>query len=68
MLDGAPDHIRRGYPGNDPGHFFSIASNRNSLAVTGGRMMVCRDDVDRLGGFDRHYADGYSDIDLCLRL
>ncbi|WP_375409766.1 glycosyltransferase [uncultured Methylobacterium sp.] len=68
VIDGVPDHIRRGYPGNDPGHFFSTASNRNYLAVAGACMMVRRDEFDRLGGFDGEQADGYADIDFCLRL
>ncbi|KQT17207.1 glycosyl transferase [Methylobacterium sp. Leaf399] len=68
VLHAGPDHIRRGYPGDDPGHFFSTVGNRNYLAVTGACMMVDRAEFERQGGFDERYAVNYNDIDLCLRI
>ncbi|WP_246733032.1 glycosyltransferase [Methylobacterium sp. BTF04] len=68
VVDSTPDHIRRGYPGDDPGHFFSTAANRNYLAVTGACVMVKRTDFDAIDGFDEGFPVNYNDVDLCLRL
>jgi GT2 family glycosyltransferase len=68
VVDATPDHVRRGYPGDDPGHFFSTVSNRNYLAVTGACVMVRRADFEAVGGFDENFAVNYNDVDLCLRL
>ena len=66
--DGLPDHVRRGFPGDDTGNHGSSLANRNYLAVTGACVMVRRADFEAVGGFDENYAINYNDIDLCLRL
>ena len=66
--EGFPDHVRRGYPGDDPGYRGSSVANRNYLAVTGACVMVRRVDFEGIGGFDETYPVNYNDIDLCLRL
>ena len=66
--EGLPDHVRRGYPGDDTGHHGSTLADRNYLAVTGACVMVRRADFEAIGGFDEGYAINYNDIDLCLRL
>jgi GT2 family glycosyltransferase len=68
VLDATPDHPRRTYPREDPGHFFSTAGNRNYLAVTGACVMVARAEFEAVGGFDEGFAVNYNDVDLCLRL
>ena len=68
VIDATPDHPRRSYPREDPGHFFSTAGNRNYLAVTGACVMVRRSDFEAVGGFDEDFAVNYNDVDLCLRL
>ncbi|KQQ40950.1 glycosyl transferase [Methylobacterium sp. Leaf125] len=68
IIDATPDHVRRGYPGDDPGHYFSTVGSRNYLAVTGACVMVRRSDFDAIGGFDAGFAVNYNDVDLCLRL
>ncbi|MEE7455594.1 glycosyl transferase [Methylorubrum populi] len=66
--EGLPDHVRRGYPGDDPGDHGSSLTNRNYLAVTGACVMVRRVEFEAIDGFDEGYAINYNDIDLCLRL
>ncbi|QIJ76849.1 glycosyltransferase [Methylobacterium sp. NI91] len=68
VIDATPDHPRRSYPREDPGHFFSTAGNRNYLAVTGACVMVRRADFEAIQGFDEAFAVNYNDVDLCLRL
>ncbi|MCG5244515.1 glycosyltransferase [Methylorubrum extorquens] len=66
--EGLPDHVRRGFPGDDAGYHGSSLANRNTLAVTGACVMVRRADFEAIQGFDEGYAVNYNDIDLCLRL
>ncbi|MCJ2028912.1 glycosyltransferase [Methylobacterium sp. J-043] len=66
--EGLPDHVRRGYPGDDAGYHGSTLANRNVLAVTGACVMVAQADFEAIRGFDEGYAINYNDIDLCLRL
>ena len=66
--EGLPDHVRRGFPGDDAGYHGSSLANRNYLAVTGACVMVRRADFEGIDGFDEGYAINYNDIDLCLRL
>ncbi|MEQ4597668.1 MAG: glycosyltransferase, partial [Methylobacteriaceae bacterium] len=66
--EGLPDHVRRGFPGDDAGYHGSSLANRNTLAVTGACVMVRRSDFEAIQGFDEGYAINYNDIDLCLRL
>lgn len=68
VVDTTPDHVRRGFPGDDPGHFFSTVGNRNYLAVTGACLMLRRADFEAVDGFDEAFAVNYNDVDLCLRL
>jgi len=65
---GLPDHIRRGYPENDPGYFFSSVTSKNYMAVTGACVMVPRKLFEEVGGFDELFAVNYNDIDLCLKI
>lgn len=66
--DGLPDHVRRGFPGSDPGYGFSNIANRNYLAVTGACMMVRRRDFEAVSGFDEGFPVNYNDVDLCLQI
>jgi GT2 family glycosyltransferase len=66
--EGFPNHVRRGFPGDDAGDHGSSLANRNYLAVTGACMMVRRADFEAVQGFDETYPVNYNDIDLCLRL
>lgn len=65
---GLPDHIRRGFSGDDPGYFFSSVGQRNYLAVTGACMLLRRALFEVVGGFEERLAVNYNDIDLCLKV
>ncbi|CAO3460172.1 Glycosyl transferase, family 2 [Azospirillum argentinense] len=65
---GLPDHIRRGFSGDDPGYFFSTAGQRNYMAVTGACMLLRRALFEEVGGFEESLAVNYNDIDLCLKV
>ena len=68
VVDARPDHVRRGYPGDDAGYAFSSVGTRNYLAVTGACLMLRRADFEAVGGFDEGFPVNYNDVDLCLRL
>lgn len=65
--EGLPDHVLRGYPGDYAGHYFSVAGNRNFLAVTGACMLTRKSLFESLDGFDETLAINYNDIDYCLK-
>ena len=68
FCNGLPDHIRRGFPGDDPGYFFSTEGQRNYLAVTGACILLKRSIFQEVGGFEEAFAVNYNDIDLCLKI
>lgn len=68
FCDGLPDHIRRGFPGNEPGYYFSTEGQRNYLAVTGACILLRTSLFHEIGGFDEAFAVNYNDIDLCLKV
>lgn len=65
---GLPDHVRKHFPCDDAGYYFSTASVKNYLAVTGACMLTSGANFRRVGGFDEAFRVNYSDIDYCLRL
>ncbi|MDI1299681.1 glycosyltransferase [Methylotenera sp.] len=67
FCNGLPDHIRRGYPGDEHGYYFSSEGQRNYLAVTGACMLIGKDLFNQIDGFDERFAINYNDIDLCLK-
>lgn len=62
--DGLPRHIYRGFQASHP----AVSRDRELQAVTGACMLVRHDAFDLVRGFDETFANGYEDIDLCLRL
>lgn len=66
--NGLPDHIRRGFGGDDPGHFFSTVGQRNYLAVTGACALTRRSVFESVGGYDEAFTVNYNDIDYCLKV
>ena len=66
--NGLPDHIRRGYPGDDPGYLYSSDGQRNYLAVTGACILLRSSLFQEVSGFEEAFAVNYNDIDLCLKV
>lgn len=58
-----PKHIYAGFPAWHP----AVSASRRFQAVTAACMLVKREAFERLGGFDPAFANGYEDVDLCLR-
>jgi GT2 family glycosyltransferase len=62
------DHVRRLFPGEEAGYFFSTTSVRNYQAVTGAVMLVRRKIYEELGGFQEVLPMNLNDIDFCFRV
>jgi glycosyltransferase involved in cell wall biosynthesis len=65
---GNPDHVRRGYPGDDAGYFNSTCGVRNYLAVTGACMLTRKAVFDQVCGYTERLAVSYNDADFCLKV
>jgi GT2 family glycosyltransferase len=63
-----PDHVRRGYAGDEAGYFFSTCGVRNYLAVTGACMMTRTDLFQLVGGYTERLAVSFNDVDYCLKI
>lgn len=64
-VHGLPKHLGKGSTIEDAR---AINGCRRVLAVTAAVMALRRDVVRELGGWDTNYANGYEDIDYCLRV
>lgn len=64
---GNPIQVRRLYPRNDPGYFFSTCGTRNFAAVTGACMMTPSSLYRQIGGYTEDLAVNYNDIDYCMK-
>lgn len=65
---GNPDHVRRLYPRDDEGYFFSTCGVRNFCAVTGACMMTRRSVYRTVGGYSEELAISYNDTDYCMKV
>lgn len=65
---GNPDHVRRLFPRDDLGYFFSTSGIRNYSAVTGACMMTPGALYKDVGGFSEEFAISYNDVDYCLKV
>ena len=68
LREGLPDHVRKHFPGDDAGYYFSTASVRNYLAVTGACMLTSAREYQAVGGFNEAFKINYNDVDYCLKL
>lgn len=67
IADG-PSHAFLGANGNDPCYYARNMLESNWLAVTGACLLVERQKLDRVGGFDETFPVAYNDVELCYRL
>ena len=65
---GNPDHVRRLFPRNDAGYFFSTCGVRNYSAVTGACMMTPTSIYRQVGGFSEEFAVTFNDVDFCMKV
>jgi len=65
---GNPDHVRRFYPRDEAGYYFSTCGVRNFMAVTGAVMMTLSNVYREVGGYSEELAVSYNDADYCLKV
>jgi len=65
---GNPDHVRRNFPRDDAGYFFSTCGVRNYSAVTGACMMTPTNIYRDVGGYSEELAVSFNDIDYCFKV
>ncbi|MEK7994904.1 MAG: glycosyltransferase [Planctomycetota bacterium] len=68
LNSGNPDHVRRLFPRDDEGYFFSTCGVRNYSAVTGACMMTRRTVYQAVGGYSEELAVSYNDTDFCMKV
>jgi GT2 family glycosyltransferase len=56
-------HVYSGFPADHP----AVNRSRDFQVVTGAAMLVRRELFEELDGFDPAFANGWEDVDLCLR-
>lgn len=65
---GNPDHVRRRFPRDDAGYFFSTCCARNYSAITGACMMTPASIYREVKGYSHELAVSYNDVDYCLKV
>ncbi|MCP3671475.1 MAG: glycosyltransferase [Gammaproteobacteria bacterium] len=65
---GNPDHVRRLFPGDEAGYYFSTCGVRNFMAVTGAVMMTLSKVYREVGGYSEELAVSFNDVDYCLKV
>jgi GT2 family glycosyltransferase len=67
-VNGSCDHVRRFYPGDEAGYFFSTSGARNYQAVTGAAMLVRKNVYQQVKGFCPDLPVNLNDIDFCFKV
>lgn len=65
---GNPDHVRRLFPHDEAGYFFSTCGVRNFMAVTGAAMLTPATVYRQVGGYSEDLAVSYNDADYCMKV
>lgn len=67
-LGGVAGHVFTGTHKDGPGYFNYVNTINNYSAVTAACMMVEREKLEAIGGWEELFTVEYNDVDLCLRL
>jgi GT2 family glycosyltransferase len=67
-VNGIAQPAFRGFPAEDPGVNRQLQMVRNYSAVSGACMLVRREVLQEVGGFDSTLSQAFADIDFCLKL
>lgn len=65
---GSPEYVRRGFPGDEAGYFWSTCGARNYMAVSGDCMMTPASVFRRVGGWTEALVLSHCDADYCLKV
>ena len=65
---GNPYHVRRLFPRDEAGYFFSTCGVRNFSAITGACMMTPMRVYQEVGGYTEALAVNFNDIDYCFKV
>ena len=60
--------LRRRFPRNDAGYFYSTCGVRNYSAVTGACMMTPASVYREVGGYSDELAVSFNDVDFCMKI
>ncbi len=67
-INGIAQPAFRGFPAEYPGANRQLQVTRNCSAVSGACMLVRRDVLEEVGGFDESLPESLADVDLCLKM
>lgn len=68
LFAGIPMHHFHGFPGCEPGYWYSNLVERNYSAVTGACLLTRRQTWEQVGGFNQQLGFNFNDVDYCLKL
>jgi GT2 family glycosyltransferase len=67
-VGGIAGHSHKNYPRKHAGYFGRLVSVQNVSAVTAACMMIRKQVLQEVNGFDENYILAFGDVDLCLSL
>lgn len=67
-IGGVAGHSHKHFPGHSEGYFGRLRTIHNVSAVTGATLLIRRDVLEQVGGFDESLQVAFNDVDLCLRV
>jgi GT2 family glycosyltransferase len=67
-INGNAMHVCRGMPSDSPTNHYRLQLVQNYAVVTGACMVMRREVLEHVGGFDEALPVLYNDVDFCLRV
>ena len=65
---GIAGHVNAHMKKDDVGYMGRIMIQQNFSAVTAALLMISKENLNKIDGFDENLAVAYNDVDLCLKL